>query len=183
MKQSRTFVDANFTEIKQKKYTVLILCTGNSARSIMVEALFNTIGREYFQAYSAGSHPTGKVNPFALEQIKNLPLTFEPASKSWDVFAAEDSPHLDFVVTVCGNAAQEICPNFVGKPTHFHWGVDDPAAVVDMVDKQKAFEKCFNLFLNNISNLVAKFAGSESYPSTIEEVTLCLKKAEELYER
>jgi len=169
--------------LEQKKYSVLILCTGNSARSIMVEALLNTIGSQYFQAYSAGSHPTGKVNSFALEQIKHLPLTFEPASKSWDVFASEDSPHLDFVITVCGNAAQEICPNFVGKPIHIHWGVDDPAAVADMDDKQKAFEKCFNLFLNNIFSLVDMLACTDHSPSTIEEVALSLKKAEDLYQK
>jgi arsenate reductase len=171
------------SDLEQKKYIVLILCTGNSARSIMVEALFNAIGSEYFQAYSAGSHPTGKVNSLAMDQIKDLPLTFEPASKSWNVFAAEDSPYLDFVITVCGNAAQEICPNFVGKPIHVHWGVDDPAAVVDMVEKRKAFAACFNLFWNNISSLVAILASSDPSLLTIEEVGLCLKKAEDLYER
>lgn len=171
------------SDLEQKKYTVLVLCTGNSARSIMVEALLNTIGSEYFQAYSAGSHPTGKVNSLALDQIKNLPLRFEPASKSWDVFASENAPHLDFVITVCGNAAQEICPNFVGKPIHVHWGVDDPAAVLDMDDKRKAFEVCFNLFLNNISNLVDILALSDYSSSFFEKVALCLKNAENLYER
>tara|TARA_R110001606_G_scaffold399222_2_gene582415 strand:- start:71744 stop:72295 length:552 start_codon:yes stop_codon:yes gene_type:complete len=170
-------------DLERKKYTVLILCTGNSARSIMVEALFNSIGRDYFQAYSAGSHPTGKVNSLAIDQIKDLPLTFEPASKSWDLYASEDAPHLDFVITVCGNAAQEICPNFVGKPIHIHWGVDDPAAVIDMNDKRKAFEVCFNLFLNNISSLVDRLAYSAHISPSLEDITLYLKNAEDLYER
>jgi len=135
-----------------EKYTVLILCTGNSARSIMVEALFNTIGSEHFKAVSAGSHATGKVNPFALEQINHLELDFEPSSKSWDVFAGKQ---LDFVITVCGNAAQEICPCFAGKPKHIHWGEPDPAAVEGTdKDKQQAFSDCFNLFDSRIKKLM-----------------------------
>ncbi|NOQ81215.1 MAG: arsenate reductase ArsC [Methylophaga sp.] len=135
-----------------KKYSVLILCTGNSARSIMVEALFNTIGPDYFQAVSAGSHPTGKVNPFALEQISHLPLNSEPSSKSWNVFSGVP---LDFVITVCGNAAQEICPCFGGDPKHIHWGEADPAAVTGADDdKRQAFSECFNLFDTRIKQLI-----------------------------
>ena len=133
-----------------------MLCTGNSARSIIVEALFNSIGSHYFQAYSAGSHPTGKVNPFALEQIGNLAINFEPKSKSRDIFARKDAPQLDLVITVCGNAAQEICPNFIGSPQHIHWGVPDPAAITGSDDdKRKEFANCFNLFYARISTLIS----------------------------
>jgi len=142
-----------------EKYTVLVLCTGNSARSIMVEALFNTLGSEHFQAVSAGSHATGKVNPFALEQIEHLDLDFEPSSKSWDVFAGQ---HLDFVITVCGNAAQEICPCFAGQPKHIHWGEPDPAAVEGTdKDKQKAFSDCFKLFDSRIKKLMNELNNME----------------------
>ncbi len=143
----------------QHKYTVLVLCTGNSARSIMVEALFNTIGSEYFQAVSAGSHATGKVNPYALEQINHLDLDFEPSSKSWDVFSGK---RLDFVITVCGNAAQEICPCFAGEPKHIHWGEPDPAAVDGSDnDKRQAFAECFNLFDLRIKTLINKLNNLE----------------------
>ena len=140
---------------KQKKYNILVLCTGNSARSIMVEALFNTVASKYFQAFSAGSHPTGKVNPYAIEQIDELLLDFEPRSKSWDEFSRQDSPDLDLVLTVCGNAAQEICPKFIGNPKHVHWGVPDPAAERGSNDdKRNAFEFCFKLFNKQITDLI-----------------------------
>ena len=147
----------------QDKYTVLVLCTGNSARSIMVEALFNTVGSEYFRAVSAGSHATGKVNPFALEQISHLPLDFEPSSKSWDVFTDK---HLDFVITVCGNAAQEICPCFSGDPKHIHWGYPDPAAIIG-ADKAKrqAFSECFNVFHARLTQLISQITRTEKTDS------------------
>lgn len=137
---------------EQKQYRVLVLCTGNSARSIMVEVLFNTIAQHYFQAYSAGSHPTGKVNPFAIEQIKELVPVSELASKSWNEFSGVP---FDFVITVCGNAAQEICPCFAGDPIHVHWGETDPAAVTGSDDDiRQAFSACFNLFELRIKHLV-----------------------------
>ncbi|MBL1321819.1 MAG: arsenate reductase ArsC [Methylophaga sp.] len=143
-----------------KKYKVLVICTGNSARSIMVEALFNTVGESYFEAVSAGSHPTGKVNPFALEEINNLNINFEPTSKNWNVFVGEQ---FDFVITVCGNAAQEICPCFAGEPLHIHWGDPDPAAVEgDGEDKRKAFSDCFDIFSARIARLIGGMKSQQS---------------------
>ncbi len=139
-----------------EKYKVLVICTGNSARSIMVEALFNSLGGHYFQAYSAGSHPTGKVNLFALEQISQLNINFQPSSKNWNVFAGQQ---FDFVITVCGNAAQEICPCFAGKPLHVHWGEPDPAAIEgDDQDKRQAFKHCFELFSARVTQLITEMS-------------------------
>ena len=138
-------------------FNVLFLCTGNSARSIMAEAYLNAAGKGRFVAYSAGSHPGGKVNPFALELLhKNRIDTAGLRSKSWDEYSKPDAPALDFVFTVCDNAAAEVCPIWPGHPINAHWGVNDPAAVQGRdEDKRRAFFRAYtqlssriNLFLN-----------------------------------
>lgn len=128
-----------------KIYNVLFLCTGNSARSVMAEALVTVLGNGRFAGYSAGSHPTGRVNPFAIEMI--APTGYDVSklrSKSWDEFAVTGTPEMDFIITVCDNAAGETCPYWPGKPATAHWGYEDPAAVQG-TDEQKrdAFRKVF----------------------------------------
>jgi arsenate reductase (thioredoxin) len=129
----------------ERGYNVLFLCTGNSARSIMAEALLNFWGRGRFQAFRAGSHPKEEVHPLALDVLDRNRIPAQTArSKSWDEFATPDAPPLDFVFTVCDNAAQEICPVWPGQPMTAHWGIHDPAAVAGTdEDKSRAFNKAF----------------------------------------
>ena len=138
-------------------YKVLFLCTGNSARSIMAEALLNDAGRGRFIAYSAGSQPTGKLNPYAIELLrKNALPVRDLRSKSWDEFAAPEAPKLDFIFTVCDNAAGELCPVWPGQPITAHWGVEDPAAVQGTDEaKRRAFHEVFRTLGNRIRILVS----------------------------
>jgi arsenate reductase len=126
-------------------YNVLFLCTGNSARSIMAEAIMNYKGRPNFTAFSAGSHPSGVVRPEAIAELKDAHLPTEGLrSKSWDEFAKPDAPQLDFVFTVCDNAAKEACPLWPGQPLTAHWGVPDPAAVHGSADEiKRAYRDAF----------------------------------------
>jgi len=129
----------------ERRFNVLFLCTGNSARSIIAEALLNFWGRGRFQAHSAGSHPKGSVHPLTLEVLRRNRIPAEGArSKSWDEFATPDAPPLDFVFTVCDSAAQEVCPVWPGQPMTAHWGVRDPAAIEGTEDEKfRAFNTAF----------------------------------------
>lgn len=137
----------------QTHYNVLFLCTGNSARSIMAEAIMNAKGWPNFTAYSAGSHPSGVVRPEALKQLERAHLPANSArSKSWDEFAKPGAPKMDFVFTVCDNAAKEICPVWPGQPMTAHWGVPDPASVAGTPDQvEKAFRDAFMALDRRIS--------------------------------
>lgn len=137
----------------QGHYNVLFLCTGNSARSIMAEAIMNLKGRPNFTAYSAGSHATGRVHPQALHQLEIARLPTDGArSKNWDEFAKPGAPELNFVFTVCDNAAKEVCPIWPGQPMTAHWGVPDPAAVTGTPEQiQKAFLDAFMILDRRIA--------------------------------
>jgi arsenate reductase len=136
-----------------RKYNVLFLCTGNSARSIIAEAIMNRLGADRFQAYSAGSHPNGAVNPHALALLKKLDYPTESLrSKPWDEFSGPGKPPLDFVITVCDNAAGEVCPVWPGQPMTAHWGMPDPAAVEGThVEVALAFADTYRMLNNRIS--------------------------------
>ena len=135
----------------QGHYNALFLCTGNSARSIMAEAILNSKGRPNFTAYSAGSHPSGKVRPEALRQLEMAHLPTEGLrSKAWDEFSLPGSPKLDFVFTVCDNAAKEVCPIWPGQPMTAHWGLPDPAAVESDLDQARAFRDTLRALENRI---------------------------------
>jgi len=143
--------------MSERVFNVLFLCTGNSARSILAEAILNNLGNGRFRAFSAGSHPTGRVNPFALEALTNIKLPVSDLrSKSWDEFSKPDAPALDFVFTVCDNAAGETCPFWPGQPMTAHWGIEDPAAVEgsDQV-KRKAFSTALRLLQTRISLFIS----------------------------
>ena len=143
--------------MSDKTYNVLFLCTGNSARSVLAEAILNHVGNGRFKAYSAGSHPNGQVNPYAIKYLQQQGLPTEGLrSKSWDEFAGPDSPHFDFIITVCDNAAGEVCPVWPGKPTTGHWGIEDPAAVEGSdAEKLAAFSHAFTLMNRRISLLTS----------------------------
>ena len=137
--------------MSEKIYNVLFLCTGNSARSIMAEAILNHLAKGRFHAYSAGSMPTGVVNPYALKQLEKERMMLEnPRSKSWEEFAQPDAPQLDFVITVCDNAASEVCPVWTGQPITAHWGIFDPVAVEEE-QKNIAFAQAFAMLHRRIS--------------------------------
>jgi arsenate reductase (thioredoxin) len=138
-----------------KHCNVLFLCTGNSARSILAEAILNNEGGDRFRAYSAGSHPKGRVHPAALALLRELGLPKEGyRSKSWDEFAAEGAPPIDLVVTVCDNAAGEVCPVWPGKPARMHWGIADPAAV-EGDGQPAAFRTAYDALHQRIAKLIA----------------------------
>ena len=136
-----------------KVYNALFLCTGNSARSIMAEAILNWKGRPFFHAYSAGSHPSHQVRPEALAQIERARMPTEGhRSKSWVEFAKPDAPQMDFVFTVCDNAASEVCPVWPGQPMTAHWGVPDPGAVQGTPEEiRRAFREAFMILDRRIS--------------------------------
>lgn len=141
---------------RSEPFTVLFLCTGNSARSIMAESILNRAGAGKFRAYSAGSDPTGKVNPMALNLLRKTNYDLSKLrSKSWDEFAGPGAPKLDFVFTVCDDAANEVCPIWPGQPMTAHWGLPDPAkAQGTEAEKALAFDDCFRMLHQRISIFV-----------------------------
>lgn len=136
-----------------KVYNVLFLCTGNSARSILGEAILNKDGEGRFRAYSAGSQPKGEIHPLAVKELEALGYSTEHlSSKSWDVFSGADAPQMDFIFTVCDNAAGEACPVWIGHPMTAHWGIEDPAAVEGSeTERQRAFAQAARFLTNRIS--------------------------------
>jgi arsenate reductase (thioredoxin) len=137
-------------------YRVLFLCTGNSARSVMAEALLGVLGKGKFEAFSAGSFPTGKVQPMAEKLARRFGYTKPLRSKSWDEFAEPDSPPIDMVITVCDNAAGEVCPIWPGQPMTAHWGVPDPASVEGSEEvRQRAFQSAWLMLKHRVDLLLA----------------------------
>ncbi len=140
----------------ERVYNVLFLCTGNSARSIMAECLLNRLGQGRFKAYSAGSHPTGKVNPYALELLRRFKHPTDGlSSKDWAEFATADAARMDFVITVCDRAAREVCPAWPGQPISAHWGFPDPARFRGSEEETRAV---FADLYRRISDRVSEFA-------------------------
>jgi arsenate reductase len=137
-------------------HKVLVLCTGNSARSILAEVLLNELGEGRFAAFSAGSHPAGKVNPGALQVLQAKGHSVDGlSSKSWELFAAADAPNIDVVITVCDNAAGETCPLWPGSPITAHWGIADPAGIEDEEESRNAFELAYMRLKHRVVALLA----------------------------
>lgn len=162
-------------ELPARPYNVLFLCTGNSARSIFGEAILNRIGKGKFAAYSAGSHPKGQVNPHALAQLQRLGFSTDGLhSKSWDAFTQTGAPDLDFVFTLCDDAANEICPVWPGQPMTAHWGVPDPAGVEGAEARiEVAFRSGFLLLQRRIelfANLPVRSLDRMSLQKRLDEI-------------
>ena len=142
--------------MSEKQYNVLILCTGNSARSVLGEVLFNSLGKGKFKAYSAGSKPAGKVNPGAIEWLQAHGHSTEGLrSKSWDEFSKSDAPEFDFIFTMCDNAAGETCPLWLGHPATAHWGIPDPAHIEGDEARRAAFSKAAEQLARRIGLFMA----------------------------
>jgi arsenate reductase len=141
----------------QKAYNVLFLCTGNSARSILAESILNHLGKGRFRGYSAGSHPKGEVHPLAIDLLRSIGLPVDGLrSKSWDEFARPGAPGMDFIFTVCDNAAGEVCPVWPGNPVTAHWGVPDPVVVEgDLIARKSAFQSSCRLLERRIGLLAS----------------------------
>lgn len=153
---------------------VLVLCTGNSARSILGEALFNHLGKGRVRAFSAGSKPSGQVNPVALETLEKhgVPVPSDARSKSWDEFAAPGAPKLDYIFTVCASAAGETCPIWPGHPTTAHWGIDDPAHVEPIEARRAAFEIAYAALEKRIKAFMALDLQSMSHQDIVAAARL-----------
>ena len=156
----------------QGRHNVLFLCTGNSARSIMAEAILNHSGKADFAAFSAGSHATGRVRPEAIQQLKGAGVaTAGLRSKNWDEFAIAGAPQMDFVITVCDSAAKEVCPIWPGHPMTAHWGVADPASVVGTPEEiARAFRNAYVTLERRISLLVSLPLGSMDSVAVQKEI-------------
>jgi arsenate reductase len=143
--------------VSERVYNVLFLCTGNSARSIIAETLLNAMGKGRFHAYSAGSHPSGRINPYVAEYLGSVGMSTSGAhSKSWDEFARPDAPKMDLVITVCDQAAGEACPVWPGMPAKAHWSAPDPAAHMEQPDKVREVARdVFHLMQRRISLLLS----------------------------
>lgn len=142
--------------MRTQPYNVLFLCTGNSARSVMAEALLNVLGKGRFKAYSAGSFPSGKVQPIAAEFAEKLGYGEPLRSKSWDEFSTPDAPVMDFIITVCDNAAGEMCPVWPGQPVTAHWGVPDPVAITESDDaRRRAFQSAWATLRQRVELLLS----------------------------
>jgi protein-tyrosine-phosphatase len=168
--------------MSDKVFNVLFLCTGNSARSIMAESMLNVEGKGRFRAFSAGSHPKGAVHPWAIRTLDALGYPSSGfSSKGWDVFAEPGAPHMDFIFTVCDDAAGEACPVWLGHPATAHWGIEDPAAVEGSeVEKGRAFAQAARYLKNRISlfvNLPLATIDKLSLQEQLEEIGRTLPSA------